>query len=89
MWATALPRRHAHQVVLKDLPQHFQSFTLSSAASVEEDMLPAPELQRTVLMRPAHESARIAIDPDNECAARAPAVLLAWPCFERVMGLCA
>jgi hypothetical protein len=59
--------RHAHQVVLSNLPQHFQSFTLSSAASTEEDMIPAPELNRTVMMRPAYESARFAVDATDKC----------------------
>jgi hypothetical protein len=57
--------RHAHNLVLKDLPQHFQSFTLSSAASTEEDMIPAPDMGRTVMMRPAYDSARIAITAES------------------------
>jgi hypothetical protein len=64
--------RHAHQVVLKDLPQHFHSFTLSSAASTEEDMIPAPDITRTVMMRPAEESTRIAISAENECVVDIP-----------------
>lgn len=59
--------RHAHQVILKHLPQHYQSFTFSSAAAQEEDMISTPHTKRTVLMRPAFETASIAT-AENECA---------------------
>lgn len=60
--------RHAQRTILMDLPQHFQSFTLQSAASPEEDMIPRPNLEATVMTRPPLGGCEININPANACA---------------------
>lgn len=55
--------RHAQRTILADLPEHFQSFTVPSAAVQSEDMIPAPELHSTVMTRPAYEHAQLTVDP--------------------------
>lgn len=58
-----------------DLPQHFQSFTLQSDASQEEDMIPKPNLEGTVMTRPPLGGCEININPGSAYApSRAPSL---------------
>lgn len=52
-------------MVLKDLPAQFQSFTFSSSASQQEDMIPCPDVKRTVMIRPAFDSVQIPVSADS------------------------
>jgi hypothetical protein len=61
--------RHASQLVLKDLPPPYQSFVKSSNISQEEDMIPEPDLEHNVMMRPSFDSVQINPSAGAMCVA--------------------